>query len=122
MELTDLIRPTAQHSWVRVESIDKNPTAEQDSVNANLPERLQYPSDDLEQPTVEREPNPLEDEPYEFVAAHHEILRFARVKGEEKRTLKQAQQFFNRQRQERQWKLEAPIYRTARFWCKKIRF
>ncbi len=93
-----------------------NPTAAEDIQNLNLPDEMQYPGlgpdprhiDDGDGAWVEY---PLE------IQLNYTTLRCSREKYRE---LPDAQAFFNRKRDEMNWREESAIFRTARFWAKRI--
>lgn len=114
--LADALLPPADHSPVAVTDHSSNPTAAADEINARHVEGMQYP------PPTERtryyydEDDGLDDDRPEQPLPGGELIRCSR----EKHTLAQAQEFFGRKRKELAWTVECPIYRTARFWCKRV--
>ncbi len=98
-------------------SIGPNPTAKLDEVNVNLPENEQYPGDDPQPVTIDTNELDLHRRYPEELEVNYTILRCSREKYP---TLKEAQAFFGRLRDSSSWRAEAPIFRTARCWVKRV--
>lgn len=110
----DLLKPRANHTRVRVVG-SQNPTELADFANARISESLQYPSSSVSVGYYFEDRDPLEID-YDVPPEHgDQIIRVSRTK-----TLVEAQAFYDRKRVEYGWSHEAPIYRTARYWCKHV--
>ena len=91
-----------------------NPTDAQDKLNYSLPEELQFPRTSGQIYYY--------DEPEEVEGAGGPIPDYTLIRCYRDRhpSLPQAQKFFDRQRINLGWRAEGPIYRTARFWVKRV--
>ena len=118
MEALRLAR--ADHGIRRVAFLDINPTSEADSINASLPESDQFPPPTPKPRFVyadDSEPNDAAFHEADFACG--ELYRCSRERHPE---LADAQRYFDSLRGRFQWVSERPIYRTARFWCKRAYF
>lgn len=113
-DLEELVLPDADHYPRYVTNHGANPTERADEINASLAEPLQYPP---EQPAPRYHYDEPEDDPNDaYPWFGGELLRCSR----DGRMLPEAWEFFNRKRLELRWSHETPVYRTGRFWCKRI--
>ncbi len=118
-EHDDVVPGAITDTVFKVTDFSDNPTDLHDRFNANLPTELQFPSIS-KVPTID---SPLDDPFHEVaplpsvLALEHTMVRCYRDKHP---TLADAQAFFNQRRIVMRWRLESPIFRTARFWCKRV--
>ena len=99
-----------------------NPTAKQDEENWNLPEEEQYPSGPPRVVTIDTDELDLFGIYPEELDLQYTLLRCKRETHPE---LADAQSFFNSRRALAvengcPWRAEGAIFRTARWWAKKV--
>lgn len=111
------ILPRPDHSIKRVTSPTVNPTTWQDEVLFYHSEPNQYPpaQGDIRTIYAHDLTEPPADDDYPWFGG--ELVRCSREKQD---SLHAAQAFFNRQRFILRWTHEGPIYRTGRYWCKRV--
>jgi len=94
-----------------------NPTAFFDEVHALHDEQHQYPPPSMEIRQFYHDFDPEDDPNADYPWIGGELVRCSR---ERHPGLGDAQLFFNTNRELMRWTHEGPIYRTGRFWCKRV--
>ncbi len=91
-----------------------NPTADADTLNYAMPPELQYPR------TTGRVWDMATDEDSVNAESAHIDYQLVRCYRDNRPDLRQAQRFFDQRRITLAWQAEGAIFRTARFWCKRV--